>query len=724
MSQYKWILRNVRTDEVFQLVHDVKGWEALGIKLFRSEVYDGIFQEPSQKQLKFIKNGGGYEFVESIFKAEDINANIEINCMHRGETAAYNVLFKAKLNLGSYNNDGAIISVNIEQSHLYSQLLTRNETNVDLASNVSIGGAAITAPTPKTITLPGQKILFENEWVIEDGYRYSYIKAIGGGDYYETWVTPSMGLVKGDIDSVQPSIECNDDSSFAFFEGLQYIQPILTVRETGVNYPITVNFDLHFKGIFTDDETTGGGIRENESVQLKLIYGRIDPNNTNSIDDAVAVNIGGYSDDNHVFNFEINATGSFQLNQGDSVWLVWQYYNTSSGTYTTAYEWQYAHSYLKLTSLTDYTATDAKVVMVHEVFNQVVDSIADSDGNFYSELYGRTDSEKITYPTNGEESFLSSTNGLLIRLFDKPQYANLKQLFASVDALHNVGLGIVNGKIRVEKKKFFYDSTTRILTLPRVASITTTVDESRYFNKAEIGYNKWETEFKGGLDETCTKHEYSTLVATIKGLYTKLSDYISSSYAIELTRRKNKNVLPNEDYRYDNDNFWLALNSDYSVQQYADAFSNGADMQALTTAYNMRLTPKRMLLAHISNITACLQTIQGYIAFTKGTGNTTLSVAKNDVGAQEDYTGEILAESAGIAWNDANVKNIRPIWLPLVDETECPLTGEQFAAIQASPYGFIEYYTEPTDIRRGFILECDHKMKGGMTHFKLLRRYD
>lgn len=41
-------------------------------------------------------------------------------------------------------------------------------------------------------------------------------------------------------------------------------------------------------------------------------------------------------------------------------------------------------------------------------------------------------------------------------------------------------------------------------------------DNKKYINKIEIGYQKWESEFKGGLDDVNAKHEYSTTISSVK----------------------------------------------------------------------------------------------------------------------------------------------------------------------------------------------------------------
>jgi len=608
-------------------------------------------------------------------------------------------------------------------------------------------------------------------------------------------------------------------------------------------------------------------------------------------------------------------TGNITLNYGDKVWLSWFVSETiTTGPYVDdlVLGWDYddAEFSIEIDSLT--APSIAKTFLVHEAFNQVADSIADANFSFYSDFYGRTNSDKTVYNSDGCGALIAITNGLNIRQFaDKGIYCSLRDLFNVFNSLHNIGLTIeqydgiyapLQDIIRVEQLSYFYDNTANILTLTNQVKVDVINDNSRYVNNINIGYDKWETEFRGGLDEPCTKHEYSTKINAVKGQYTKLSKYMASGYAIESTRRKS--LEESKDWRYDNDNFLVTvkngvdvyfvegnvifttkiagsdinigdsmtistplnsyaftvqnvyeifptetypiyvivvdapdvviqeptvtgvlqniteswtrtgafysfiqngsggivfnsiitaiqppdtlqvtntvfndgtknvieadrlltdpfldienektlivfneagiaetannalIHSDtnnldfYSTELYADAFTNGTGMTSLTTAYNLRLTPARMLLAHMNIITACIQIVQGLISFVKGEGNTTLETTKNDVGCPEDYNESIpyvdagLIESRSFDWNDPNVKNITPIWLPEIYKFSYPLTASQLASVRANPNGYIEVTDDHSNVRRGFILDLDYNLKTGLTKFELLKMFE
>jgi hypothetical protein len=211
--------------------------------------------------------------------------------------------------------------------------------------------------------------------------------------------------------------------------------------------------------------------------------------------------------------------------------------------------------------------------------------------------------------------------------------------------------------------------------------------------------------------------------------YHRESDLIGSSYAMEITRRKGIS-LTTEDWRFDNDNFWICLNSDKTVELADDFLDTHSGMQAGDTAYNLRITPARMLQAHFRNIVAGLQTIAEPLRFITKAGNRDLVTETTSTTLPIDYNGELLAENASLEYNDSNVVKTKPIITPLIDTFETSLPFQDFITIRdaftedtTDSYGYIEYYETESDIRRGFLMEMNYKLLNGKTTFKVLRRY-
>lgn len=733
MAQYKWLLKDEVSGNVFQLERDPKGWERLSKKIYRSASTDGIFMEPSVKEFTFLTNGGGAEFIQTVFAATDVNSRILMTCyIKRNSTDIFNPAFVCMLNLSDILITTNGVKVKVEQSSLYQKMLSRQETSVNLQTHVSIGEESITPISPVTIAMPGTKIFMQSKWVVDDESR-SYDD--GGhfpGTTFNGILVEDDTLKRDELDEGRVGIISQDWGTPTTDFTASSAAPIFVFNKSDLlndSEIFTVKWD--YSGILSIGfGGLGGGVYTNTGTAvLKVAYG---PDKASAIvTDLFTVS---WTDNNFVdtIDFADANNTAISLNVGDSVWLFWEvtilvtHVSGTIGTVFTSLGINYGYREFSLSVNSEYAATTAKVYPVHEAFNAIVDAIADSDGNFYSELYGRTDSSKVTYGSDGEQSLLAVTGGLPIREFDKPIVVSFKTLFESCKALHNIGMGIVDGKVRIEKLEAFYKRNTRIVTLHKVKDYEKKLAGDRYINQVFTGFEQWETEFKGGLEDPCGKHEYSTKIHTLKAPYTAVSAIIGSPYAIEATRRRNINRAPTEDWRYDNDNFFIALvrdGADLRPELYADSFSAGANMADMATALNLRLTPKRMLLAHFNRIAAGLQIVEGDVRLAKGEGNTAMQIAKTDIGHQEDYSGVVLGEDADLAYNDSNVANKAPLWKPFLFTLEYTLTPEQWQAIENDPYGFVEFYKEPTSIKRGYIIDAEHNYDDGITKFTLLERY-
>jgi len=792
---YRWTLTDLIAPYVGSeiLTKDPIGWDEAVINMARSEKYKGM-NTLYTNSLKFHCNGGGKEYVDAIYESEGIdgriNILIEYDCDGSG---TYDTLFDGIINLASYKTDGEYTTCNIEQSDLHTKLAMRDEISVDLESTTSIGGVTITPANTISLPLSSMSIEYSDLWnsANADSYTYGYAFTITDVPYANA-VALNMVLGNSDIDSASSVSEYN---SMLLTADLLPISALVTFNDNTIIYPLSIAYSIDWAGTFAD--VLSSGTRVTSGADLVLSYGQAD-----APTQIILYSTASYSTSNFTEDFAVNTSGTININAGDSIWVNW-FVNAGSAisgdiTFTFTQD-----STFQITTDTVAVISNTKSVLIHEAFNQVVDSICDSDNNFYSDYYGRLDSSKRTYDADGCGSKIALTNGLNIRKFDTQKiYTSLSDVFDAMDCLHNIGMGIVSGLVRVEPLSYWFDSTTKIITLPLVNKYEFKDDNSRYINKVDIGYQKWESEFKGGLDDPNSRHEYSTIISTVKNVYTKICNFITSPYTIEFTRRKNKDVLATEDWRYDNDNFLIALTNEYNgeiiftatntirieglyynfqvgdtliitgtalnngtftiatVSQivsrtvitvneaiatetvngtitdstnniykpelYADSFSYGAGMNAITTAYNLRLTPARMLLAHMNAITAGLQLIRGAIKFVKGEGNTTLECSANVVaytdGCQEEYKSQQLKENQSFQWNDSSVLNISPIWGTGTYSFEYPLSYSEFKAIKANPYGYIEFYKFANAPMYGYIMSMEYRIKTGLTKFELLKK--
>ena len=91
------------------------------------------------------------------------------------------------------------------------------------------------------------------------------------------------------------------------------------------------------------------------------------------------------------------------------------------------------------------------------------------------------------------------------------------------------------------------------MSCPSISKITKKVMEAEHYSLFTFGYDKWEAEEYNGLDEFLTKRTYRTDLTTVKNTLSKLSKFIASGYALEITRRMGN--TDSKDWRYDQETF-------------------------------------------------------------------------------------------------------------------------------------------------------------------------
>lgn len=759
---YRWTLTNNDLSTSQVLTIDPLDWNESVYKIARSNRYNGVFHEYSTK-MKFVCNGGGKEFIDTAYDNLGVDASVSVLVEYECGDNIYSELWSGVLNFKDIVKADTTTTINIGNTDLLTKLMNRNDIPVNIESSTSIGGETITPVSTETITLDGMDIYLENEYqtpheTYEDlpffvGYIYQspnvfyYIDGTTGNPLSttKTRYRPKFNMVKSSLGGAPVIIDdvLNDDDT-EIEEIYHYIE-----QELITDSPIDVNYSIVFDGLFRErdgDSTCNDTHVHTHNYKLIIAYGQdwgsrtevtvYDFDSTPGDDDVWTRDKGT----NHDETISINETGQITLVNGDKVWLY--FYHEAEGYadvtspcllgvpffITSEYAYQFEDTCLvTLDVTTTFEDTECKTVLVHEALTAVVDSIADSDNNIYSDFYGRDDSQKVTYAEDGEGSLLALSNGYNIREINKGIFFTFDELFDSLNAINNIGVGELNSKIRIEPIEFFF-SNTEILELQNVPNFTVKPYANGLFNKLTFGFMKWETEVRGGLDEPCTSHTYSTN-SIFSGQYSRVSKYIGSSYGIELTRRKSaKSNSETEDWRYDNDNFFICvIRSPYASgaflpEKFHNAFSGGSNMAALTTAFNLRITPKRMLLSHLNMVTPSLQKLQSEVTFVNGQGNILLETEKNDSGFQSDYSGVSVAENSDIAWNDANAENISPLFLPEIYSFEYPLTFNQFITIKNNPYGYISFYKFSDDVKSGYIMNMEYSMKTGLTKFELIRR--
>jgi len=228
-----------------------------------------------------------------------------------------------------------------------------------------------------------------------------------------------------------------------------------------------------------------------------------------------------------------------------------------------------SESYWRMSTLSKSDPTTSKVFLVNETISRIAEAISNNQIRAYSNYFGRKDSLPYNQAYDGIGSLEALAKGIYIRnqqnrIPDKPNVfaLSLNDLFDGLEPIHHIGYGIEDDperlgykRLRVEHWKFFYKNAT-VLSCVGVNSIERKLDESKLYSTCKFGYEKYEAEQYNGLDEFLTKRTYRTTLNGIKNEFNKLSKFIASGYAWEITRRKSTDST---DWRFDNDTFIVCV---------------------------------------------------------------------------------------------------------------------------------------------------------------------
>lgn len=741
------------------LTSDPEGWEEMILELNRDEQLHGLFLEYSLS-LKFFC-GAGKEYIDQIYEEFGIDGEMTIaisvacGCTPGtdsldysidysddygtpSEGCEYEVFFDGIINLSTYATEPNFTSVNIEQASIYSKLKNRIDTKVDLTASQTLDGGVMNdySFAPYEMTLHSKKIVFISTWepnppsnsvnitdVIEHAPPLDLITIDIPGSQSSFYVIsdPTSAIIQNLIGEAQDitisgTLNFTTLQTFIYTEGGGSPSPPITIGK-GYTYYLDI-LDENFVFISSVVLSTETSVATSTPVMVSFSFSE-----TLNVPSLYFVRL-RYSMD----NIDFSPYNPPLLIDGKPVFLSLDlnYVYSESTNVQAVIESVVA-------------ASPCKVFAIHEALALVTQFITDDSDPIRSNYYGRKNSEPCSYTENGCGSFMSITNGLQIRQYplgEKPPSVSLKELYFSLDAIDNLGLGIEKEgeeyKVRIDPKYYFYDKSVSV-TLSNVPNLKMAVAADYYYNNVTVGFEKWENEEINGIDEFNSKRQYTLGLKTIPATDDVLSKLVASGYALEFARRKKYTTNATEDYKYDNDIFIICLNrtvsgtgepNNLTTAEKDENFTDISNLISPETSYNLRLSPVRNLLRRSNIINPSILKYPGKeIKFTYGEGNFSMQSTEVD-DCPGSYGSASLRENQNIVWDSVDNSDNELLWVPEIYEFAFPLTFQQYKTVRDNPYKCIQFSAGEDYYIKGFILELRYKVLSGMTEFKLLRAWE
>lgn len=291
---------------------------------------------------------------------------------------------------------------------------------------------------------------------------------------------------------------------------------------------------------------------------------------------------------------------------------------------------------LKIDATTKFEETNPQAYMIHELWSRLINKTTGQFNAFESNFYGRTDSEPRTYDEDGEGSLTAILGGTHLRGWtigtgggsERTLNLSLAELFESESAKHNLGIGIIDGVVRIEKAEFFVDKDNYSVNLGCIREMEIQTEPKSFFNQFEFGYSEWknsENKTGAGLQEFNAKTNYNPQLGEINSKYLAVSKFIAAGYTIETTRRQQRSLDSEKETQFDLKKFMIALlrtltpinlateddpafvNETYDPLDSGNPWSSVAGVDFPEEVYNVRWQPARMARNHGNKIRLSVQ---------------------------------------------------------------------------------------------------------------------
>lgn len=668
------------------VIDEPDGLKDAMLKLERNEFHS--VEEVIDETLTFY--GEAYDYLINIRDTQSFDADVTI-LWELSDDGPYETVLSGLLDIeGSVEIDFYKIECPILRNDLWSRFINNRGTSVNVQSTTDLYGNNRIVLSPVTLNLTSQKVRTRYRGLNNSDITYALTAASPYGvlDFGTT-----------ELDEIN--------------EKYNYPRAISTVRPFELFESVYEGSYAFDSEIYISDGVGGFGGGNNQVTNIE-IYIQVNDNAATAFN---KVNLGTNGVDGRT---RFSYTGTHPLIEGDFVYIYIQ--NTSGGNNTIVWLDFYV-SYLDVTADTVFDDSTCQAMMIHEAFQSVIDRIVGADNMLYSEYIGAEDTQQTDYASNGCASLCAVMKGLHIRdwsFTDKPIYLSFDHLWKGHNPIFNLGLGYetVNGieVIRIEDKAYFFDSDTS-LNLDYVNNIEVSFDTEAIFKKIRIGYNKWESENSGGIDDPQTKHEYAVPLRKSGGEIDLLSEFVGASLAIEFTRRELINK--NKDWKLDNDTFIICLDKDIIgspalvyTPELDGPFSSISGLQNDDARYNMGITPGRNFIRWRNYFNSGLQSYVTYdYKFVSGEGNVIMS---STVGTDSCISGTVAENQDFDVTTDALHDNI-------IYSFDHPLSWDEYKTIRDNRTKAIGVSQTATGHDAFFINSLEYNIHNAIGKFRLVK---
>lgn len=653
MLEYRYTLTHNGNSEV--LTVNPAGWDELGLKLVRSEIYHSLMRSLTLS-LRFPNvKGGGYDFILNAYESKGINADIGVIIERLNHsTNGYELLYVGKIEIiaDRFTISSSYVEAPIVDGMKQQRLISRDEVELNLFDNRTIDGVELAPIEASEITLPPVDIVleaaYENVGMRFDGqflYDDNVVNTTKREGDFKTYIKDSQAVINtlGDLISVGTS-------------------ELIFTNNGGAPVKITGSLVGIFYVTMTDAILVPFGTVDLKCSTVIDVYNK---DNERIYRFGTSRHPISYDEISFVYSFydDVNLPFEFELPDGGYIEVYNQikqeksFSNTWTTTDNSVYNFKLVVNTLGLEE------TTAKCIFPFEAFTRAVQQVTSETNT--SKIFAST-----VFSHGGEAANDAILNGLMIRNFPNvPLNVSIRNLFKTFSSIYGLGMGydLVNDRFYIEKLSEFYQVNNLMIVLGEVNNLTIS-PAKHYFSTIKAGYEeKGDYEELQGAYELNVNREYST-EAPVKETLDVQAKYNADSVGIELARKKQYSSTGSTDSRYDNKIY--VINTDGQKPIIGDA----TGFAGIERYYNLNLSPRNNLLRWGEWLRTTLFKMNGAIKFQKAEKNVNATI--NGV---DDFS--------DIAKNEL----LDQFFIPEVYRFEAPLTTAQIRIILNNPHGFVRF---------------------------------
>lgn len=648
------------------------GWKDGKFVIERNLIYMGLTRKVSVNELTFVKDAR--DFIRDCYEATGINAKIRFTVTRLNDsTQTYSIYFDGMIDLSTYNILETGVKVSVIDNSMTEKLKNRENSKVNIRQNISISGYAIP--------------LFTNE------YPLLYVKDFNIIDT-ATWIINSDTDTNA-LNHYVPLLTNINDFAEAQSQIITLTDPMF--------HNSTADRNIQVEGKVKGTVTTGGVICTVLTIQLKLYV------NGSAVETwtSFANNSGSIG-----FDFDINENVSVTIGNDISLQAEVQ---APGATPTTVYTSCHCEFFQEIVHVAE--NQNVHGMMIYETLLRNLQIILDDNDVLQSTYFGRTDSEVVTYPSDGQLGHV--TKGLFLRganALNNTLSVTFSDLFKSLSSIFCLGMGVepVSGvnKVVIEDLSYFFgtDVICDLSARVREDAIEKEILPEWHYNRIKVGYESFTYENSGGLLEFNTKSEFTTVISALDNELDLMAKYRADTSGMIKSRLAG---VSGEDADGDDDIFLIdtvRVNPNIWQSRTLEGFTLVTGGPGADQYYNLDWTPKRNLIRNgIRILPGLIRNLGTSIRWQSTEKNTLLTTQLTT------ETESVIENADVLAYDLAMIA--APYWYAEAYNFDVEMTYSDLTAILANPNGLIKL----SDTKYGWILKLEIGNKENKARIKLLR---